>query len=591
MSSNVPVSTPLANYIDSEANSAGKKLRRAAPHGRIAVHKDENGPSKRVPLRSKPPSAQAGTSNIPQTGATTRAGAVKAAMRPAAAAATSKESQEDLKRKRSAFGEVVVNKPKAGTAAAGGKAGAKGKASAEEVVLKSRTTTTRTTTTTTTTARRVPPPAAAATRRPGQEPRRVTSPRRAQALRAAREDEEEQEPQPKKRRTSSVEPPAAPGHSRVQSRDDAHAHVKAQPMQLDHREHHGQHQEEEEDMELAQAELARHVAEIEAEAEADPEGEGWRDLDAEDEGDPLMVSEYVGEIFDYLKEIEKTSQANPEYMNNQKDLAWKMRGILTDWLIQVHMRFRLLPETLFLAVNVIDRFLSARVVSLAKLQLVGITCMFIAAKVEEIVSPSAHDFLRCADSSYTQLEILQAERYILKTLEWNMSYPNPIHFLRRASKADGYNVQVRTIAKYCMEIACVEWRLIAAPPSLLAAAALWLSRIMLGMENWTPDLAHYSSYPESALIPTANLMLNFILKPVRHASFYKKYASKKFMKASIFCRKWALNRWEESTAVDLSTEIMSVKALIRAARERDVKNGVEPGNIVNEELVEAQEGR
>ncbi|VDC07482.1 unnamed protein product [Peniophora sp. CBMAI 1063] len=562
-------------------------LRRAAPHGRIAVHKDENGPSKRAPLRAKPPSAAtAGSSNVPVT----RAGGVKAAMRPAAGAASSKavggDAQDDLKRKRSAFGEVVVNKPKAGTAAAAGKgkAGVKAGASAEEVVMKSRTTTTRTTTTTTTTARRVPPPAAAARRAGAAEPRRITSPRRAQALRAAREEEEEQqEPQPKKRRTSSVEPPAAPAHSRVQSRDDGHGSVK---MQLDHRQ-----DEEEEDMELAQAELARHVAEIEAEAEADPEGEGWRDLDAEDEGDPLMVSEYVGEIFEYLKEIEKQSQPNPEYMNNQKDLAWKMRGILTDWLIQVHMRFRLLPETLFLAVNIIDRFLSARVVSLAKLQLVGITCMFIAAKVEEIVSPSAHDFLRCADSSYTQVEILQAERYILKTLEWNMSYPNPIHFLRRASKADGYNVQVRTIAKYCMEIACVEWRLIAAPPSLLAAAALWLSRIMLGMENWTPDLAHYSSYPESQLIPTANLMLNFILKPVRHASFYKKYASKKFMKASIFCRKWALNRWEESTAVDLSTEIMSVKALIRAARERDVKNGVDPASTFNEELVEAQEGR
>jgi len=107
---------------------------------------------------------------------------------------------------------------------------------------------------------------------------------------------------------------------------------------------------------------------------------------------------------------------NPNYMEMQKDLAWKMRGILTDWLIQVHSRFRLLPETLFLCVNTIDRFLSARVVSLIKLQLVGITCMFIAAEVEEIISPSTANFL-CADSSYSETEILQAERYVLKTLD------------------------------------------------------------------------------------------------------------------------------------------------------------------------------
>lgn len=84
-------------------------------------------------------------------------------------------------------------------------------------------------------------------------------------------------------------------------------------------------------------------------------------------------------------------------MDSQKDLAWKMRGILTDWLIQVHTRFRLLTETLYRAVNIIDRFLSARVVYLAKL-LVGITCVFLAAKVEEIVAPSAVNFLYCADS-------------------------------------------------------------------------------------------------------------------------------------------------------------------------------------------------
>ena len=185
---------------------------------------------------------------------------------------------------------------------------------------------------------------------------------------------------------------------------------------------------------------------------------------------------------------------NPNYMEMQKDLAWKMRGILTDWLIQVHSRFRLLPETLFLCVNIIDRFLSARVVSLVKLQLVGITCMFIAAKVEEIISPSARNFLYCADSSYSETEILQAERYVLKTLDWNLSYPNPIHFLRRISKADQYNVQTRTIAKYLMEIQCLEWRLISASPSLLAAASVWLARLILGREDWVGVLSVASSF-------------------------------------------------------------------------------------------------
>jgi G2/mitotic-specific cyclin 1/2 len=238
-----------------------------------------------------------------------------------------------------------------------------------------------------------------------------------------------------------------------------------------------------------------------AEPEADPEGDEWDDLDAEDADDPLMVSEYVVEIFKYMKEIEvrcssspyalfsnsafqQTTMPNPLYMDSQKELAWTMRGILTDWLVQVHVRFRLMPETLFLCINIIDRFLSARVVSLAKLQLVGITCLFIASKVEEIVSPSVSHFLYCADSSYTENEILQAERYVLKTLDWNLSYPNPIHFLRRVSKADEYDVKARTIAKYLLEIGCLEWRLLSAAPSLMAAAAIWLARLILDHETW-----------------------------------------------------------------------------------------------------------
>ncbi|KAJ7136033.1 cyclin-like protein [Mycena epipterygia] len=315
---------------------------------------------------------------------------------------------------------------------------------------------------------------------------------------------------------------------------------------------------------------ARIAAELEAyandEPEADPENSPWDDLDADDVDDPVMVSEYVVDIFNYLKKLELTTMPNPNYMASQTELAWKMRGVLNDWLIQLHVRFRLLSETLFLCVNIIDRFLSARVVSLAKLQLVGVTCMFIAAKFEEVVAPSVTQFLECADSSYTESEILQAERYVLKTLDWNLSYPNPVHYLRRISKADDYNLKARTLGKYLLEIGCLEWRLIAAPPSLLAAAAIWLARMALGDENWTPNLAHYSSYPESALLPTANLMLNYILKPPRHEAFHHKYAGKKFSKASVYMRQWALERWEEGTLVDIAEELTQLKNEIRAER-------------------------
>ena len=90
---------------------------------------------------------------------------------------------------------------------------------------------------------------------------------------------------------------------------------------------------------------------------------------------------------------------------------------------------------------------------------------------------------------------------MLKMLRWNLSYPNPIHFLQRVSKAGEFNVEARTMSEYLLKILCLEWRLLSAPPSLLAAAAIWLTCLIHGNETWVRlfSSAHYSAdYPADA---------------------------------------------------------------------------------------------
>ena len=173
-----------------------------------------------------------------------------------------------------------------------------------------------------------------------------------------------------------------------------------------------------------------------------------------------------------------------DYMEKQVELKWQMRTVLMDWIIEVHAKFRLLPETLFIATNLIDRFLSHRVVSVEKIQLVGITALFVASKYEEVMCPSIMHFLNMADGGYDVNEMLKAERYLLQTLDFDMSYPNPLHFLRRISKADGYDIQTRTVSKYFIEIGCLESRLLAFTPSMLAASAMYLARLCLERGEW-----------------------------------------------------------------------------------------------------------
>ncbi|QDS74186.1 hypothetical protein FKW77_002030 [Venturia effusa] len=264
----------------------------------------------------------------------------------------------------------------------------------------------------------------------------------------------------------------------------------------------------------------------------------WQDLDAEDADDPLMVSEYVHEIFEYLAELEIKTMANPSYMDNQAELEWKMRGILVDWLLEVHTRFRLLPETLFLAVNIIDRFLTAKVVQLDRLQLVGVTAMFIASKYEEVLSPHVQNFRHVADDGFTEEEILSAERFVLQALNYDLSYPNPMNFLRRISKADNYDVQTRTLGKYLLEISCLDHRFLEYPPSHVAACSMFLARLVLDRGEWDATLAHYAGYTEEEIEPVLLLMIDYLYGPVQHDAFFKKYASKKFLKASMVVRAW-----------------------------------------------------
>jgi hypothetical protein len=276
----------------------------------------------------------------------------------------------------------------------------------------------------------------------------------------------------------------------------------------------------------------------------------WDDLDKEDNDDPLMVSEYVVEIFEFLYKLQKTYMPDPNYVDKQTHFNWLMRGVLVDWLVEVHTKFRLLPETLFLAVNIVDRYLSEQNTELDQIQLIGITSLFIAAKYEEVFSPAVANFSYLADG-YSMEDILEAERLILQVLDFRNSYPNPMNFLRRISKADDYDIQTRTIGKYLLEISLFEPRLLKYLPSDHAAAAMFLSRRILNRLPWDANLAHYAGdRNEKAIAPIVAVIIDYLVAPVIHEAFFKKYASKRFLKASIIARSWAKENKSKYPIID-----------------------------------------
>lgn len=153
-----------------------------------------------------------------------------------------------------------------------------------------------------------------------------------------------------------------------------------------------------------------------------------------------------------------------DYIDAQVEINSKMRAILADWIIEVHHKFELMPETLYLTMYIIDQYLSLQPVLRKELQLVGVSAMLIACKYEEIWAPEVHtklsslnpilfyccfssscsnclcasqvnDFILISDSAYSREQILSMEKGILNSLEWNLTVPTSYMFLVRFIKA------------------------------------------------------------------------------------------------------------------------------------------------------------
>lgn len=274
---------------------------------------------------------------------------------------------------------------------------------------------------------------------------------------------------------------------------------------------------------------------------------GVEDIDKDDTNNPQLVVDYVNQIYAYLRHLERVQNVRENYLSHTSGVILpKMRAVLIDWLVDVHQQFNLLQETLYLTVAIIDRFLQEAADSINRkmLQLVGVTAMFLASKYEEMYAPEIGDFVYITDNAYTASQIRNMEMKILRTLDFEMGRPLPLHFLRRNSKTGFVDARIHTLAKYVMELSIIEYKMAHIPPSMLAAAALAFSLRVLdpdvenskGSEYWTTTLAHYSSYKFDEIAPLIKDLAKLVKKvtnapqDAKLMAVRKKYGDKKGMR-------------------------------------------------------------
>eukprot|EP00993_Chasmostoma_nieuportense_P001290 NODE_2184_length_1257_cov_124.278761_g2076_i0.p1 GENE.NODE_2184_length_1257_cov_124.278761_g2076_i0~~NODE_2184_length_1257_cov_124.278761_g2076_i0.p1 ORF type:complete len:316 (-),score=62.09 NODE_2184_length_1257_cov_124.278761_g2076_i0:243-1190(-) len=260
-------------------------------------------------------------------------------------------------------------------------------------------------------------------------------------------------------------------------------------------------------------------------------------VDEKHRNDPLYPVDYLKEICEHFRKGELKGRPSVTYMNRlQTDVNEKMRCILIDWLIDVHLKFRLLPETFFLAVEIIDRFLDQKVVSRQKLQLVGVVGLLLAAKYEEIYPPALKDFIYIAANTYTRDDVLRMERLIFQTLNHNLTLPTLYVFVKRALEVIDADTRTRHMAQYISEVATHDYKLLAHLPSLVGASCVYLAHKFLisSKDHWPRTLEYYTGYKLSDVQPCASELTQLLrLAPTQKTqAVHKKYSYAKYSEVS-----------------------------------------------------------
>jgi cyclin B len=198
------------------------------------------------------------------------------------------------------------------------------------------------------------------------------------------------------------------------------------------------------------------------------------------------AGEYLEEIYINLLIQERQSDIKPKigYMNMQKEINEQMRAILIDWIIEVHFQFNLRQETLYMTIWIIDTYLSFHFISRKKLQLLGISCLLISCKSEEIYFPHQNKFIEVTDWAYTKEEMLIMENEILKKLNFNIVFPTSNDFYNILSKLYNFNKKQYYLGKYLIESVLIDYNMIKYSASIISAACIYLVMKYFGINGY-----------------------------------------------------------------------------------------------------------
>lgn len=191
---------------------------------------------------------------------------------------------------------------------------------------------------------------------------------------------------------------------------------------------------------------------------------------------------YRGEIEGFLLGGVRTAVVAQNYWGLQAELSEHMRGVLLNWLVEVHQKYKLMGETYFLMVRLIDLYLAAEPVPRAKLQLLGITALWVAAKYTETYQvPKIQNLVYICDNAYRPEDIIAMEGRLLLATGFHalvgsssLAHFELVQHHARLAEKDYW------LGRYLLEATTFDLALLRFPPAVLAYALSFFIKRLRG---------------------------------------------------------------------------------------------------------------
>lgn len=195
---------------------------------------------------------------------------------------------------------------------------------------------------------------------------------------------------------------------------------------------------------------------------------------------PLIIKKYDHDhdedILATLFTREYTGMADPRYIGNQPELTGHYIHIVVDWMVEICIEYRLNNDVLFTACNILHRTLSICRVTKKAVQLIALTALFIASKVELSRAPSINRFSLVTNNLFTPKDIIKMEAKILNLLDWNICVPTQRSFQKLFLSIANVQIEDLFLVHYLTELSLRDTVFLKYRPSLIVISAITLAQ-------------------------------------------------------------------------------------------------------------------